>query len=148
MQQELARPGDENAIIDTAIVDADLEISIEPSLATHFSDGKVSVSLKYYTSKCECFSEWQHKELKAFSSVIDKLSARTQEQVTSSTNTCRCHRNRPERERFSRPNDLSPDLIFYDIHVTAKARVHGFFVGPVFFLVWLDRKHECFASAS
>jgi hypothetical protein len=66
------------------------------------------------------------------------------EQVKSNTKLCHSHRGPPKAKRFTRPDDISEDVLFYGLRVTDKARVHGFFVDSVFFLVWLDRKHECF----
>jgi hypothetical protein len=41
---------------------------------------------------------------------------------------------------------VSEDIPFYELHVHSKARVHGFFVESVFFLVWLDRNHRAFPA--
>ena len=114
------------------------------SLTEHFVDDKISISLKYFRRSCECFSEWKKDDLKGLSGVIDKFKERTGAQVRSTTQTCHAHLGDPKRDRFRRPENISEDIKFYEIDVTAKARLHGFFVDPVFFLVWLDRKHECF----
>jgi len=57
-------------------------------------------------------------------------------------------RGPPSAARFKRPQDISEDIKFYEIKVdpSNKARIHGFFVQGVFFLVWLDRGHNCFAQ--
>ena len=58
------------------------------------------------------------------------------------------HRGSPSAARFKRPEDISEDIDFYEIKVdpSNKARIHGFFVQGVFFLVWLDRGHSCFSQ--
>jgi len=134
--------------IDSAADDESRQVTLNADLVPHFSGDKISVSLKYFVSSCECFSKWKPKELKALTALVDKLSDRTPEQVASNTKLCHGHNGPPERKRFKRPLDVSPDLRFYGLAVIEKARVHGFFAGSVFFLVWLDRKHECFASKS
>lgn len=138
-------------MIDVQIPDAkDLEDDLtQPILGDplldHFADGFVSVSLKYYNKNCECFSDWRDKKLlKGFVSLLEKLSERTPEQVRANTNLCHAHKGPPpKKKRFSRPEDLSDDIQFYSLKVTDVARIHGFFVGAVFFLVWLDKGHEC-----
>jgi hypothetical protein len=125
----------------------------EPSVSTdelaqHFEGQNVSISLKYYIKSCECFSDWQRNELKKFSAIIDKISGYTPETLQRTFNLCVAHKSAPRKDRFRRPQNISEDILFYELKVDAsnKARVHGFFVKSVFFLVWLDRSHECFPS--
>ena len=120
------------------------KISLPETLYNHFSGDKISVSLKYYNSSCECFSAWQKRELKGFSRFIGKLIERTGDQIRQTTQTCHAHMGNPKKSRFSRPIEISPDIKFYSLDVGKKERVHGFFNDPIFFLVWLDRNHECF----
>lgn len=107
-------------------------------------DGKLSVNLKYYQKSAECFSTWQKPELKAFSNWVDKICARTEEQVTSVTQTCHAHSPGKRAAGFNIPDDVSPDVKFYGLDVTKGGRVHGFFERGQFFLVWLDRGHKVF----
>ena len=122
------------------------QIAVDDGCSQHFEGDKVSISLRYYDTSCECFSEWNAKELKAFTKLIEKLFERTVAQVTSNTNLCHAHMGKPKLARFSRPESLSPDLTFYGLDVNGKARIHGFFARSTFFLVWLDRKHDCFGK--
>lgn len=120
----------------------DENLSISTALLEHLNKGEgVSVSLKYYNSKCECFSKWQAKELKALSGLIEKMRNMSADDVKKQNHS---HKGGPKKARFSRPNTISPDIMMYGIKVDKKLRIHGFFCDPVFFLVWLDRKHECF----
>jgi hypothetical protein len=121
----------------------DLSIS-KGRLASHLD--KVSVSLRYYQSKCECFSEWTRQELKSFSQTVHKVRGYSRKLLCGKENLCEPHKGEPKRERFSRPQGVSPDQNFWEIKVdqSNKLRMHGFFVEEVFFLVWLDREHECF----
>ena len=113
-------------------------------LATYLD--KVSVSLRYYQSKCECFSDWKQLELKSFSQTIEKMKGYTTIMLCAKNNLCEIHKGEPKRKRFSYPDGLSPDHSFWEIKVdqSNKLRIHGFFVDEVFFLVLLDREHECF----
>lgn len=122
----------------------DQDISVD-KLASHLSEG-VSVSLRYYASNCECFSKWQGPELKKFSGALSKLAGYSADHLKGYKPLCVPHKGGPSEGRFRRPDAISEDLPFWEIKVdpSNKARVHGFFVENVFFLVWLDRKHACF----
>lgn len=100
----------------------------------------VAVNLRYYQASYQCFSKWQKTELKAFSSWCEKISNRTEAQITSTTQTCHAHINPSKRPRL--PSELSPDIQIYGLDVSSKARAHGFFALGNFFLVWLDRDHK------
>ena len=109
-------------------------------------DEGVSVSLKYFRSGTECFSDWNSAELKKFSTTVGKVKKFTAKQLTGYKALCDRHKYAPAEDRFARPDELSEDLSFYELKVdpSNKARVHGVFVGSVFFLVWLDRAHAVF----
>jgi hypothetical protein len=100
----------------------------------------------YYQKKCECFSEWTSREMKEFSSAIGKFRGYTVTLLQQKKNLCEIHKGDPKRERFSRPADIAKDIRFWEIKVdqSNKLRIHGFFISEVFFLVWLDRQHQCF----
>lgn len=103
----------------------------------------VSISLKYFKKTCECFSVWEKVELKNFSALLEKLLKQTSSQVKQNTNLCHAHQGKPNDSRFIRPEELSDDLTFYSLRVNHKSRIHGVFIEPVFFLIWLDREHAC-----
>lgn len=104
----------------------------------------IAVNLRYFKKSCECFSAWQTDELKAFANLIEKLLGYSSEdQLKSNTTICHAHMGKPNRARFSRPN-ISDEIPLYGLDAGRKARVHGFFQNSTFYLVWLDRKHECF----
>lgn len=130
-----------NPEIDSSKLDEPLVL--DQGLLDHFKDDKLSVSLKYYKKSCECFQVWKKQELKGFSNLVEKLGNSTISQVKPNTKLCHAHLGRPAKNKFSRPDDIGEDIQFYSLRVTDKARIHGFFVDPIFFLVWLDRNHEC-----
>jgi hypothetical protein len=111
-------------------------------------DEPVSISLKYYRPQTECFSKWTSQELKKFTGLIAKIRGHTATNLKAYTALCDRHKGKPSEDRFSRPVELSEDLALYELKVdpSNKARVHGVFVGSVFFLIWLDRKHAVFKS--
>jgi len=77
------------------------EISgINSGLLSHFSDPKISMSLKYYQNSCECLSDWEKKDLKSLSGLIKKLAERTGNQVRSVTQTCHAHKGNPKKENL------------------------------------------------
>lgn len=127
--------------------DKDVEpVKLSGSIIDHFPNDSVSISLKYYRVTCECFSAWQKNELKKFSTTIDKINGYSPQLLQGNPNLCKYHKGPPSQERFCRPDAISDDIGFFEIKVdpSNKARIHGFFVGSVFFLVWLDREHACF----
>ncbi len=110
--------------------------------------GQVAINLRYYLDSCECFSDWQSKDLKKFTSTIKKLKGYTHSRLVINKSLCDLHKGKPSETRFKRPVEISDDIPFYEIKVDPanKARIHGFFVEDTFFLVWLDRSHSCFRS--
>src|ERR1700738_688066 len=117
-------------------------------LEPHLETGKVSISLRDFHKSCECFSHWTASELKKFSQTIEKIRGYELAQLKGKKNLCEMHKGNPDRARFSRPDDLAPDLPFWEIKVdpSNKLRIHGPFVNDVFFLVWLDREHACYGE--
>jgi hypothetical protein len=109
-------------------------------------DEGVSISLKYYRDETECFSAWQSAEMKKFSATIKKVSGFTASKLKSYSALCVPHKHSPAEARFVRHDKLSEDLSFFELKVdpSNKARMHGVFVGSVFFLVWLDRLHAVY----
>ncbi len=113
---------------------------------TSSSNDGVSISLKFYRSETECFSEWRPDDLKKFSGTIAKIKQMSVNDLRFASRLCSPHRGDPKAERFARPAGLSPDLSMFEIRVDRgnAARIHGVFIGSVFHLVWLDRYHEVF----
>lgn len=104
----------------------------------------VSVSLKHFRRETECFSEWAPKDLKEFGRTVEKLRGYTVTILMGRKRLCERVRNLPKKSRFTRPADVSRDLPIYEIKVDVgnSARIHGFFDGSIFHLLWLDRNHE------
>jgi len=117
-------------------------------LLDHFKTSSVSISLKYYNSRSECWSDWQKADLKGFTKIIEMLSQQSVQQLKSrganGTPKCRMHKGPSKTPGYKRPTTISEDIDLYEIGVTNQARIHGFFAGTVFFLVWLDRRHRVF----
>lgn len=107
---------------------------------------KMLIRWRYYQSKYECFSDWTQQELKLFSQAVEKVRDYSRSLLCGKVNLCSPHKGEPKRARSSLAAGISPDQNFWEIKVdqSNKLRIHGFFVEEVFFLVWLDRKHECF----
>lgn len=95
-----------------------------------------SVNLRYFHRSNECFSKWQPKELNAFSGFVEKMASKTESQITSVTQTCHAHKGTTSKRL---PAAVSKDIRMYSLDVGPKGRVHGFFSGGTFFLVWMDR---------
>lgn len=122
-------------VVDTSVVAIPIPSDLQ--------DDHVSISLKYYMHKAECFSDWQPKELKAFSGLIEKLRSYKWPQIQSAQGpTCHKHQGGKKVTGYSRPAAIGEDIPFYGIHINQKARMHGFHFNSVFYLVWLDRNHN------
>jgi hypothetical protein len=146
MPNELESGGIDPASIRIADEPPSEPVVSEDDLTKNFLKKSVSISLKYYISSCECFSEWQARELKKFTGTIEKIGNYDADQLQRTKSLCDSHKGAPSFPRFSRPASISEDITFYEIKVdpSNKARIHGFFIEGVFFLVWLDRNHQCF----
>lgn len=120
-------------------------IDLEKDKLSSGTEG-VSISLKYYRDETECFSDWNSGELKKFSATVKKVRQLSASALMGYKPLCEPHKHEPSEGRFARPEKLSEDLKFFEIKVdpSNKARVHGVFVGSVFFLVWLDRLHAVY----
>lgn len=124
-----------------------VKVELQSKLAAHLGQ-RVSISLRYYQKKPECWSDWSERELKAFTKMIGQLRDQTSEEIKGRGATgsppCKIHKGECKTSGFTRPTEISEDLAFYELKATDKARLHGFFVDNVFFLVWLDRNHRAF----
>ncbi len=107
--------------------------------------------LKYYRPDFECFSSWTPSELKAFSDFVIKLKSAEWKDIYTTGGKAGTKKGlgyTPHKDRSRLPDnpelrDISPDITFFELRVTQKARrVHGFRVKSAFFLVWLDRNHR------
>ena len=100
----------------------------------------------------ECFSSWSPSELKAFSDFLIKLKSAKWKDIyatggkkgTKSGLGYTPHKNRSMLPNNPELKDISPDITFFELRVTQKARVHGFRVKSAFFLVWLDKNHRIY----
>ena len=145
MARKSAKPGREAFKIKAEDEPKPTPIDLEKNKLGSDDEG-VSVSLKYYRQETECFSDWHTDELKKFSGLIKKIKQLSAGKLKGYKPLCEPHKYAPAEARFSRPEQLSEDLSFFELKVDSSnaARVHGVFVGSVFFLVWLDRLHAVY----
>jgi len=89
------------------------------------------VNLKYYAPDFEYFSEWTSLELKAFSELTQKLKRLTWQQIYRSGGQLgdktglgyTPHKTRAYLPKHPELNLLNPDITFFELRVTQKARV-------------------------
>ena len=74
--------------IEVGILTADPKVEIKDGLQAHFGEDSVSISLRYYQSRCECFSDWEKPELKKFSATIKKISGYTADVLKKTDSLC------------------------------------------------------------
>jgi hypothetical protein len=99
------------------------------------------VNLKYFDSNYECLSEWERDELKLLSDFINKLSGSNWSDILRS---CTKHKDKGVLPKSKKVQQVSPDIAFFELRVSIKARVHGFRSANAFFLCWLDRNHQIY----
>ncbi len=116
------------------------------------------VALKYFQSDWQSFSDWEKKELEAFSRFLSDLSKHTWEQVYKTGSKIPKYGlgytkyNLDDVSAVKLKNclksvaaQISEEISFFELRVNQeKLRVHGFQSQSVFFLVALDRNHEAF----
>jgi len=149
MVDALENPGDDEFKIPPVEDDGEIDQSLNIEINRLISSNEgISISLKYYQDKVECFSEWQGKDLKRFSGLISKIRNMTAAQLTGSSSLCDTHKGKPKAQRYSWPDGISEEITRYELKVdqSKKSRVHGALIGSTFFLVWLDRNHQVFPS--
>lgn len=131
-----------------------LSTAEEKYLGVEERDKSPYVALKYYQHRYQCFSEWGSAELKAFASFVVRLPQTTWTEIRKTGGKPGSkvgfgyteHKNKKELPSKGEVDGLSPDIGFIELRVTKEARVHGFRVAPIFFLVWLDRNHDIYPS--
>ncbi len=145
MGKKSVKPGRESFKIKAEVEPKLTPIDIETRKLGSLDEG-VSISLKYFRQETECFSDWRPDELRKFSGLIKKIKQISANSLRGYKPLCEPHKYSPAEARFSRPDLLSEDLSFFELKIDPSnaARVHGVFVGSVFFLVWLDRLHAVY----
>ena len=99
------------------------------------------VNLKYFDSNYECLSAWGKDELKLLSDFIQKISDSNWFDIQKSYTKHKDRRSLPKSKKI---DNVSPDITFFELRVSLKARVHGFRSANAFFLCWLDRNHQIY----
>jgi hypothetical protein len=99
------------------------------------------VNLKYFDSNYECLSAWEKDELKLLSDFIQKVSNSDWYSIQKS---CTKHKDNGILPKNKKIENVSPDITFFELRVSIKARVHGFRSANAFFLCWLDRNHQIY----
>lgn len=111
------------------------------------NENEVEINLKHWHSGCQCISEWQPKDLKAFRKFIDKAQGLTPSAMRADPGLeYELHKGLPKGHGFSKPTSIPKDITLAEMKVSGKARVHGFLRENQFYLIWLDRSHEVFPS--
>lgn len=107
---------------------------------------RLSISFKYYDSSITSLSDLQgRKELKALDDFIDKIN--NYESVETACKLGTCKKTNLDNKRWDlkqklRNKNISTQIDIIHLRAGKQFRVHGFFNGPRFKLVWLDPNHE------
>lgn len=116
----------------------------------------VSFNLKCLTSKGNKF-RYQEKDKNYFNKLLERLrdlSRMTKKELTvenSGKRSLRCHvidfgDKRTTENCFGLPreSDLYDDAWQFEVSQNTNGRVHGYFIENVFYIVWLDPKHDLY----
>lgn len=115
-------------------------------------DESPHVNLKHLQTDFECFSDWGQQDLKEFSSFLVKLRQSNWNSIFQTGGKSgnkqglayTKHKDRNVLPQCAALKNISPEIDFFELRVTQKARVHGFRSAAAFFLVWLDKDHRIY----
>ncbi|MBP0016751.1 MAG: hypothetical protein J7647_04240 [Cyanobacteria bacterium SBLK] len=109
----------------------------------------ISFSFKYWQSNHEKFSV-RDCETTYFFTLLERLKNfstwTVQELLSNRSSAIRCHPigwNDTTEDGFGLPNEeqLVDTPYQLSISTSGHGRIHGFFIGDIFYIVWLDPKH-------
>ncbi|MGB7407299.1 MAG: hypothetical protein WA908_02240 [Pontixanthobacter sp.] len=105
---------------------------------------KVSISLKHYMPGAECFGEWTPIELKKFSDLVVKLRKLTLEQLTHHHSLCCKLASQEQMKKKIHPKGFDKGHEVFEMRLgrDSSTRIFGVLIGPVFYLMRLDRTHS------
>lgn len=116
---------------------------------------KVSFNFKRLCEKREKFC-YTTKEANYFLKLLERLRdvsrMKKLELVQSFNNkTLRCHRidftsDSTSETSFGLGEDIDADAWQFSLSQNEHGRIHGYFVGNIFYVVWLDPNHELFSG--
>lgn len=112
------------------------------------SEAKITFSFQYHDSKHDVFSlremdiEYVYKILDRFKNLAEYTAGNL---IGNGSRSLRCHPIRWEDTTQSGFGSISKELYdgcAYQIQISqGEGRIHGFFIGSVFYVVWFDPNH-------
>ena len=104
----------------------------------------LSISLKHYNEKHQCFGSWKPEDMKRFSSTIRQMRTLTRNDLNR-TNIISKVRNQ-NGWQLNKPKSVDRELPIYELRIGKSSNLRAFGVMPesVFYLIWLDRSHGVF----
>lgn len=119
-------------------------------------NGEVSFNFKRLCTKGEKFN-YRNKEANYFLALIERLKnvcgMERRALLSNRSNSLRCHPIDFSEARVSEDSfgvlgeDIDNDAWQFQISSNAHGRVHGYFVGDIFYVVWFDPEHELYPGA-
>lgn len=98
---------------------------------------------------------YQNRESQYFLKFIERVKALScmtrRDLVTNKSTSLRCHTikflqdSRLTEDSYGIGQEADDDAWQFEISKSEHGRVHGFFVANVFYVVWLDPKHELYS---
>lgn len=114
-------------------------------------NGGVSFNFKRLCIKGEKF-DYRKRDVSYFLALVERLKSLCYmsriELLTNRSNSLRCHQidfldSGVSEDTFGvLGEDIDNDAWQMEISANAHGRIHGYFVGDVFYVVWLDPDHE------
>lgn len=113
---------------------------------------QISFSLKYLSNSNNKFI-CTAQDAQYFLKLLERLKAlcqmKSMDLLASRSSALRCHPiNWPETTEsgFGIPKGVGDDVaVQFEISMNSHGRVHGFFIGEIFYVVWLDPFHRLYS---
>ncbi|MEK7655613.1 MAG: hypothetical protein AAB386_02960 [Patescibacteria group bacterium] len=127
--------------------------SSERVVSSPYTDKKVLFSFQRLQEKEQKFL-FSNQEKEYFLKLIERMKSISgmtrQEMISQNTRALRCHNIEFSDSKVSestfgvKGEDVDDDAWQFQISSNAHGRVHGYFIENVFYIVWLDPKHELY----
>ncbi|MBW8684553.1 MAG6450 family protein [Chitinophaga rhizophila] len=111
------------------------------------NDAHVIASIRLIQHDYQCFSDWSKQDMRSFWSFIGKLHRYDWKNLLDTGGKVNKTGLAPtiiSKDRYPNTtfrNSMEDNIDMIELRVDNTKRVHGFRVGPIFYICWLDKNH-------